>query len=509
MSAQPSPIPHDLGRRCLVGENIRETSGIAAKVFSTVGQVILARLLAPGDFGLLGMTWTVLALASLVQNLGVQDVLVARQDRLRRWANPAFWMALTAGVAGMIVANLASPIAVRVYGEARLVPLIAILALSLPLRAAMVLPQARLAATLRFRTDATINAAAIALQISLSILLASLGWGAYALVVPVPVTLAAQAAAMWALAPMPVRWRPQFRRWRFLVGDTGSSWIMATAVTLTLYADYAALSVFHTKDVVGLYYVAFILSTQVAQLLTERLVAVLLPSLSLLRTDAARQTRAFIEATRLLTAVALPACLLLAAGARPLVHLLYRPEYAGVAPMLAALAVGMGLYLPAGPATSMLKASRRFGTLAITYGVMAITLAVAVLTASATHSDEAAGRWVALSAGVVYSAFGPILLIVSLGARRSSWAALGRVYGASAGCGMTAVACGWLATRALPQLDSQPATDLLTLIAMSLVAGMVYLIMLRVLARGLWDSLWGRLRSSSGGWVARITHAGA
>jgi PST family polysaccharide transporter len=521
-AAGPGPQPpRDLARRAGRGFVWQVGFTLTAKAFSTVGNIALAWLLMPGDFGLVAMTWTVVSVAGLVQDLRAQDVLVQRQARLRRWATPAFWMALLAGLAGMVVAIAAVPLATRIYNEPRLGGMVAVLSLMLPLRALLIVPQANLAARLRFRTDAVIHGSTTMLTMLLSIVLAAAGLGPYALVVPVPLVLAAQAAVMWSVAPVRIRPRPQLRRWRFLIGDVGYSWGVSALIVLILQADYIALSVYHSAAVVGLYFLAFNLSTQVFSLLVTNLMNVLLPSLSLLGHDRERQTRGYLEASRLVMAVGLPACLGLAAIAEPLVSIAYPDDYAGVAPLLAALAIGIGLYLPAGPAISMMKAQGRFRALFLAFLVNAAVMAPLLLWAAGSHDSRSAAVWVACAAAAVYGVFGPLFVVITTAGSIAPLLALRRVYAGAMLASLVAIGTGLAASLAVPPeggsavlpgpgalpgplpegagpIPGGPGvwSDVMRLAVIVLVAVPLYLVFVRWISPGLWSSLLLRVRTT-------------
>src|SRR5687767_2987251 len=84
--------PADLGHRAARGMVWLIGQTVGVKLVSMIANVILARFLAPDDAGLVAMAYTVLAIAGVVQFVGMQDVLVQRQSRIRLWINPAFWL---------------------------------------------------------------------------------------------------------------------------------------------------------------------------------------------------------------------------------------------------------------------------------------------------------------------------------------------------------------------------------------------------------------------------------
>ena len=64
-----------LGRSALIGTSWLLVQNIGTRVISFGSQIVLAKLLAPSDFGNIGLALTVTTVASVIANFGVDDVL--------------------------------------------------------------------------------------------------------------------------------------------------------------------------------------------------------------------------------------------------------------------------------------------------------------------------------------------------------------------------------------------------------------------------------------------------
>src|SRR3982750_243263 len=80
-----SPV-RSLSRSALIGTSWLLAQNVGTRAISFAAQIILAKLLAPADFGTIGLALTVTTFASVVANFGVDDVLLQRQKSLRFWA---------------------------------------------------------------------------------------------------------------------------------------------------------------------------------------------------------------------------------------------------------------------------------------------------------------------------------------------------------------------------------------------------------------------------------------
>lgn len=336
---------------------------LGSKAVGMLGQIILARLLAPRDFGLVALSIIAVSFASVIRQTGIQQILVQRHRNFRRWANPAFWFELTAGMLTAILLAAASPIAAIVFHNKALIGLILVSATAAPLSPWFVIPTARLMIDMRFKAIAAVNIATNFLLTAMSVFLAWRGFGAYSFLIPIPATGAIRCYLLWRLARPRISRNPQFRRWRFLVGDSGFMIATGFLNSVMYQAGYLALGLMYPKSAVGQFFFALNLSSQVALLLSQNLGGVLLPALAKLQGEPTRQSAALIRALRMLAFVSTPACVLLAVVAKPLVVVVYGIKWLPAVPMLQIMAITAAISIPSGPAAAALQSQGRFATL--------------------------------------------------------------------------------------------------------------------------------------------------
>jgi PST family polysaccharide transporter len=84
--------------------------------------VVLARLLTPGDFGLVAMVTAVIGVADLVRDFGLSSAAIQSSQVSDDERTNLFWANLALG-AGCTLATLAStPLIVAAYQQPRLTP---------------------------------------------------------------------------------------------------------------------------------------------------------------------------------------------------------------------------------------------------------------------------------------------------------------------------------------------------------------------------------------------------
>ncbi len=73
------------------------TGGMATFQFGRL--IILARLLDPSDFGLMGMIMIVIAFAQIFTDMGISGAIIYRQDISRENLSSLYWLNILAGIA--------------------------------------------------------------------------------------------------------------------------------------------------------------------------------------------------------------------------------------------------------------------------------------------------------------------------------------------------------------------------------------------------------------------------
>ena len=106
-------------------------SGVAWTAISTIattvlqfGQLaILARLLNPGDFGLMAMVMVVVGFANAFTDMGISNAIVHRQDISRLQLSSLYWLNVFAGLVVAVFVIALSPMVAGFYQESRLIGL--------------------------------------------------------------------------------------------------------------------------------------------------------------------------------------------------------------------------------------------------------------------------------------------------------------------------------------------------------------------------------------------------
>ena len=93
--------------------------------------LVLARLLTPGDYGLIGMLTVFIAIASSLIDSGFSKALIRKQDRSDTDCNTVFYFNIVTSLIVYLLLYAIAPLVARFYHEPRLVDLMRVLCLVL------------------------------------------------------------------------------------------------------------------------------------------------------------------------------------------------------------------------------------------------------------------------------------------------------------------------------------------------------------------------------------------
>lgn len=377
---------------------------LASKFSTTIGQIVLSYLLEREHFGVMAMAFTVTAFTGTLQKAGIYEVVQLRQKKLELWATPAFWLSVAIGVACMLGIIAVSPLAAKFYDEPILMPVLWVLALAAPLSSASVVPNAIMNIRLRFKHSATLVSIQIFLQTLLTIILAWLGFGVWSLAIPYTAGVAFYLIVVWILCRPPIRLRPRFRKWKFILSDSSVFLGSQLLFVLAAQGDLIILGQYTTASIVGLYWMAFSFAKQGMTLFGWHMSRILFTILNKIRDEPARRAAAFMRTVNTFSLVFAPMSVAVVLLADPLTSLLYDFKFRHMAPLIQILALGTCVQLITTLSGSYLSATGAFSLrlkMAIAYVLIFFPIVFA-----GTLLGGAEGT--AISVAIVYAIYGPL-----------------------------------------------------------------------------------------------------
>jgi teichuronic acid exporter len=339
-TATPSALDHSLV------SGMAWTAGLRwpAQAISWIATAYAARLLAPGDYGLISMAMIAIGLVRMVEDFGLDAVLL--QDRTIEGAQQArlagFILAAGAALCALFML-LSHPIA-DFFGEPQVAPLIMLLSLLCVADALQVVPRAALQREMKFGHLAWASFIQTMATQGVLVAGAALGWGVWALVFN---TLAGSAVVTLLLLywhPYAIHWprdaaslaRPLLQGWR----------ILASRAAYYAYstADQTVVGRVLGKDALGPYSFATTLSTTLSQEIASVVSKVVPGVFTAVQDRPAELRRYFLILTELVSYLTLPISVGLALTADYAVMIVLGPQWKAVILPLQLLCVYAAFY---------------------------------------------------------------------------------------------------------------------------------------------------------------------
>lgn len=154
---------------------------VSTQFVSFIIGVVLARLLSPHDYGVVGLTTIFIALSNVFIDSGFANGLIRKQDRTEKDLSTAFYFNVVVGFFVYILLCLCSPVIASFFDEPKLVFLIKIAGLNVLFNSLCIVQTAILTANLNIRLQTIINVSAQIPSGLLAIYLAYNNFGVYSL----------------------------------------------------------------------------------------------------------------------------------------------------------------------------------------------------------------------------------------------------------------------------------------------------------------------------------------
>lgn len=309
-------------------------------LFSLASTAVLARLLAPEDFGVLAMVMSVVGLVGVFKDFGLSAAAVQASHSLTpAQASNLFWLNVAAGALLTLLTMAAAPLIGRVFVQPALVPVTMCVALSFVLGSLGNQHAATLQRMLLFKRKAAADIAGGLISLVLSILLALQGYSYWALVWGSIAGTATTSLLLVVLAPLRVQRPRRGQGVRRLLSFGGH----VTAFEFINYfhrnLDSILIGRFWGADALGLYSRAYQLLMFPITNLRAPINTVAYAAMSRLRDEPEQFLAYYRKVSFLLALTSMPLVAFLAVAADEVIALLLGPNWHGAVAIFHALAL--------------------------------------------------------------------------------------------------------------------------------------------------------------------------
>jgi O-antigen/teichoic acid export membrane protein len=321
----------DLKSKTIRGGLARLCAQGAEFAFRLVSLMVLARLLGPKDFGLVGMVTAFTGVLIMFRDFGLSAAAVQRPVVTEEQISTLFWINIFVGAGLTLLTVSMAPVIAAFYHEPRLVGVTAALASSFLFNAAGVQHGALLQRQMRFTTLAVISVISLVASSSVAIGAAMAGYGYWALVVMTLTSPVINTLGFW-LTTAWIPGRPRRRVGiRSMMHFGGTVTLNGLVVYIASNFEKVLLGRFWGADALGIYGRAYQLINIPTSSLNSAAGEVAFSALSRLQDDPGRFKSYFLKGYSVLLAMTMPMTVACALFADDMIFVFLGPKWKAAA----------------------------------------------------------------------------------------------------------------------------------------------------------------------------------
>jgi len=312
---------------------------IVSRSIRPITILILARLLTPADFGIVGVATIVTGLAQIFQEFGLGKTLIQRETEVNKSANIIFWANIMLSLFLYLIIFLSAPLIAKFFYEPKAIDVLRVLCLQIVLFSLVSVHQALFQRKFQFKQIFFIKLSSGIIPAVVSIPLALLGYGVWSLVYGTLAGAVVQIFFYWRAS----LFRPQLsfdfqlarRLFKF------SSWVTLEAFLgwLIIWGDSIVLGHFLGIKELGVYRVGITSLMFIFGFFFNPLIPIAYSSFSRLQSNLSEVKQAFLTITKLAAAVSLPIGFGLAILAKPIASIVFGQRWSGIEFIISILAI--------------------------------------------------------------------------------------------------------------------------------------------------------------------------
>lgn len=309
-----------------------------------VVSIVLARLLSPEDYGLIGISAIFTTVCQAIINGGFISALIRKVDATEEDFNTAFLTNLSVSLILYVVLFFTTPFIAEFFGRSELETIIRVTSIGLIIGALAMVQRSRLTKRIDFKTQAKITVIASITSGIVGISMAFLGFGVWALVAQSLTSQTMDTIFLWKFN----KWVPKLRfskkSFNYLFGY---GWkMMASTLLNTVWSEVYQLIVakFYAPATLGQYTRAKHFASLLSKNLTHVIQRVSYPVLSSIQEDKTRMVSVYRRIIKTTMFVSANGLLFLGAVSEPLIYCLIGPKWHLASVFLPIICLNASLY---------------------------------------------------------------------------------------------------------------------------------------------------------------------
>lgn len=296
--------------------------------------IIMARILLPSDYGMIGMLAVFLQISQAFIDSGFTSALIQQKERTEVDYSTVFYFNVVLSVAFYIVIFLGAPLIASFYHLPALVPVTRVVAVSLIISSLSAIHKTKLTINIDFRTQSKVSLLSVIVSGGIGVIMAYNGFGVWALVYQTLINVTLQTFFLYYY----LHWIPTcgFSIMSFKKLFSFGSKLLISGLIHKIYYNLYGIVIGRKFSVVDLgYYTraeqfAFFPSSNINAVISR----VMYPILSIIQDDDKRLSSAYRKYINFASFIIFPLMVGLAALSSPLIDLLLTDKWMMVVPLL-------------------------------------------------------------------------------------------------------------------------------------------------------------------------------
>jgi len=353
----------------------------SSRAIGLISSLVLAAILTPREFGVIGAAYLALEGCQRFSNGGVDAYLIYHKKGAKHVEDTAFQLALIVGLSSYGLLFLGAPMIAKFFNDHNVINVIRVMGVWLIIYSAKAVPSAILEKKLAFKARLTPDIIGTVVKVGLTVAFALLGLGVWSIVAGLLISEAITMAMLFSKA----NWAPKnllrldLKTLREMLSYTKSIQLAGILGFIAMNMDYSVVGRFLGTFYLGIYTFAFNIANLPAALITQAVSRVMFPAYSELRRKE-DIGEAFLKVTKYIAAVALPMGIGMFYTVPIFLTYTYGNKWALAIPVLQILLVlGVARAIFSGTGEVFKALGRPDVASALTFGLVAITLPSLVL----------------------------------------------------------------------------------------------------------------------------------
>ena len=300
--------------------------------FSTQGVgfvigILLARILSPSDYGVVGMIGIFMAIAQTFIDSGFGSALIRKKDCTDEDYSTAFYFNIVVGIVCYFILFFSAPLIADFFDTPILRDIVRVLGINLFLNSLTIVQTAKLTAAVDFKSQAKISLVVTIVSGCVGLFMAYRGYGVWSLVYQSVSLSLVRTILFWFVT----KWHPlrtfSKQSFKYLFGF--GSKILSAGLLHTIYANLTTILIgkFYTPKDLGYYARGENLAVYPSTNITGILQSVSYPILSKIQDDDARLISVYRKYIRITSMVIFFGMFLMMALAKPLILTLFTDKW--------------------------------------------------------------------------------------------------------------------------------------------------------------------------------------